>query len=366
MKMSIQTVRFQELVAKSAKGASENKLLPITSLMALELKDGVLTLTTTDSSNTLKVIADKVEGDNMYVVVPVELFSKLVARTTSDNITLTVTENSLEVRGNGKYNIPLPMDEDGVVRFPEYVFEKIGDPETVQLTTIKNILAINKSAVGRNIDTPYLCGYYCGDMVLTTDELVLCLNDIKLVKDPIFVYPEMMELLALNNVENINFYRNDNFFLFETPTMVLHGVEHDGKDMFPVEDVMGFLDEEFSSSCKVPKILLQSVIDRLSLFIEPYDKNGAYLTFTKDGVKVTSKKSSSVEIINYVESTNFQNYVCCVDIPQFKTQIDTIPGDTIHLWYGHDVAIKLTADKVTQVIALLDDENLEANSGTAD
>ena len=59
-KITIPAVKFQDMVARSVKGASENKLLPITSMMCIEMKNNVLTLTTTDTANTLKVRADKI------------------------------------------------------------------------------------------------------------------------------------------------------------------------------------------------------------------------------------------------------------------------------------------------------------------
>lgn len=357
--MKIATEKFQDMVARASKGASENKLLPITSLMAFDLKDNVLTLTTTDTANTLKVIADKIEGDDMHAVVPVGLFSRLIAKTTAVEIHIKLTENSLEVLGNGTYNIPLTMDEDGLVQFPKYEFEKIGAPQTVHLSSIKNILDINKAAIAKTIDTPCLCGYYVGDKVISTDEQVICFNDFRLLQNDVLISPEMMELLSLNTQENIDCYYSNGYFLFETPDVVLYGAEHDGKDLFPVNEITAYLDEEFKSMCKLPKILLQSVIDRLSLFIEPYDKNGAYFAFTQNGVKVTSKKSSSVEVIAYNESTNFVPFLCCVDIPMLKAQIDANPGEMIELWYGHDSAIKLVSGKVTQVIALLEDDNLQ-------
>ena len=100
MKLTLKTLKLQEMVSKAIKGASNNKMIPITSLMAIQWQDGVLTLITTDAANTLKII-DKVEGEEFYVVVQTELFSKLVAKTTTETITLTLKESSLEVKGNG-------------------------------------------------------------------------------------------------------------------------------------------------------------------------------------------------------------------------------------------------------------------------
>lgn len=358
-KISIPAVKFQDMVARATKGASENKLLPITSMMCIQLKDHVLSLTTTDTANTLVVKSDKIEGDDMYAVVPVKQFSGLIAKTTSDSIKLVLKGTDLEVHGNGVHKIALPVDEDGIVQFPRFAFDKEGEGEVINLSSIKDVLNINKASVAKTIDTPCLCGYYLGEQVISTDEQTICFNDMKLTQEAFLVSPEMMELLALAKQEKITWWYKDGFFLFETDDMILHGAEHDGKDLFPAEDIMGYLDTEFSSHCRLPKIAIQGLIDRLALFIEPYDKNGAYLTFTKDGVKINSKKSNSDETIPYIESHDFAPFVCCVDIPMLKGLIDANPGESIDIWYGNDACIKMTSGKVTQVIALLEDEGLE-------
>ena len=50
MKLSIKTEKLKEMVSRSIKGVGNNKLIPLTSLMAIELKDGKLTLITTDAT----------------------------------------------------------------------------------------------------------------------------------------------------------------------------------------------------------------------------------------------------------------------------------------------------------------------------
>jgi len=365
MKMTIDTQKLQTMVTKSAAGASQNKLLPITGLVDIQLAAGVLTLMTTDSANTLYVKSNDVVGDDFHAVVPIEIFAKLIAKTTSSSIILQVEGSVLKVKGNGDYSIAMCTDEDGVVEFPSYKFKKSKEPEIFKLTDIKNILSINKAAVCRTIDSPFLCSYHLSDMIISTDETVICFNNRKLVEDTILVSSEMMDLLGLFMQEDIALYRDKGYFLFETPNVVLHGPEHEGKDKFPADNVKRFLSMDFPHMCKLPKLLLQAVIDRLSLFIEPYDKNGAYFTFTKDGVRINSKRSSSVETISYAGSENFAPFVCCVDIPILQEQINSIQDEIVELWYGHPAAIKLISSKgkITQVIALLQDENLGENSG---
>jgi hypothetical protein len=365
-KITMPTAKFQDMVARANKGASENKLLPITSMMLIQLQDNVLSLMTTDTSNYLTIMSDKVPGENFYVVVPVDIFSKLVSKMTSESITMELKESGLEVKGNGSYHIPIPMDEDGPIRFPSYKFDAPELAQTIELTSVKNILEINKASLARSIETPCLCGYYLSDYVITTNEEVICFNGMRVMDGDYLISPDMMELLALSKEEKISCAYNDGMFLFKTPDMMLYGPEHDGKDLYPLSDIMGHREVEYPSMCRLPKLLLKSVIDRLSLFIEAYDKNGAYFTFTKDGVRITSKRSASVETVNYLESKNFTPFMCCVDIPMLKSQIDSTPADSIELHYGSEVAIKLVSDKVTRILALLEDENLGDENGKSE
>jgi hypothetical protein len=362
MKMEIKTAKFQDMVAKAAKGAGCNKVLPITSLMSIQLTSGYLRLVTTDSANTLVMQEDKIEGDDFYAVVPVEQFSKLIARTTTETIQLSLKENTLEVKGNGVYNIPLPVDEDGIVQFPMYLFEKQKDSETVFLTTIKNILAINRSSVAKTMDKPCLRGYYVSDKVISSDGFSIAVNNIKVLKKPVLISQTMMELLELNTQEKIEMFYTKGFFLFETENMIVYGPEHEGLKIYPVKETEGFLGIDIPSMCKVPSLLLKNVMDRLALFIEPYDMNGAYFTFTPEGLCITSKKSSSVEVINYQDSKDFTPFVCCLDIPMFKAQLDSLPGEFVEIWYGHPQVLKTVDGNITMILALLEDENLKGNT----
>ena len=112
MKLTIKTVKLKEMVAKAVKGVGNNKLIPLTSLMAIELKDATLTLITTDATNYLYISEDKVVGEDFYVVVDANVFSKLISKMTCEDVTLEIKSDiiALQVKGNGTYKIELPLD----------------------------------------------------------------------------------------------------------------------------------------------------------------------------------------------------------------------------------------------------------------
>ena len=366
MKLKLKTSKLQEMVAKAVKGASSNKMIPITGLIAIVLKDKVLTLTTTDATNTLKILEKNVEGDNFYVVVQADIFSKLVSKTTTEFITLSLKENSLEVKGNGTYSIELPLDEEGkLIKFPEYKLSKDDvEKSIINLSTVKILLTANKAALAETMEIPCLTGYYFDDKVITTDTYKVCSNDIKVFPSKVLLQSELMELLSIMDEEKITVQSWNNKILFSTENVVVYGSELDGIEDYPAEAIGAYLETEFDSMCKLSKSALLNVLDRLFLCVSTYDKNGVYLTFTLDGMIISSKRSNGTELIKYQGSENFQAFTCCADIELLKSQIAAQEGELVELWYGHEKAVKMVSGKITQIVALLEDDRAEENGQT--
>lgn len=362
MKLIINTLKLQEMVAKAVKGASNNKMLPITSLIAIQLQNNRLTLITCDASNYLYIREDGIEGDDFYAVVNVDTFSKLIARMTSDNITLELLDSSLQITGNGKYMIELPLDEEGnAIRYPDPLADNLKDTmpsTTVNLSVIKSILTTCKPALAVTMEVPCYTGYYVGDNIVATDTYKICGMDIKLFDEPKLINPEMMNLLDVMTDEQISVTIKDNVLAFITPNCQVYGHTLEGIEDYAIAAINGLLNESFDSVCKLPKNVLLNLLDRLSLFVGVYDKNGIYLTFANNGLIVSSKATTGTETIEYVDSKNFKDFTCCIDIEMLKSQVKAQAGDIIELWYGKDNAIKLVDNNITSIIALLEDDRI--------
>ena len=168
-----------------------------------------------------------------------------------------------------------------------------------------------------------------------------------------------MNLLDVMTDEKINVHRDADTMMFETPDCIVYGRTMDCLDDFQIDAIDELLGEEFDSACRLPKNSLLQLLDRLSLFVGVYDKNGIYLTFTRDGLMITSKQANSSELIQYIESDNFRNFTCCTDIEMLRSLIKANTGDSIEMQYGEDNAIKLTDGNVTQILALLEDDRMD-------
>ena len=361
MKFTMSTEKLKEMVSRAVKGVGNNKLIPLTSLMAITLKNNRFILTTTDATNYLYIIEDKILGEDFYAVVDANVFSKLISKMTCEHVILEIREdlNCLQVKGNGTYKIELPVDENGeYIKYPD-PYSKVSDTQdcgVINRTTISVILDTIKPALATTLENPCYTGYYVGNNVLATDTYKIASLDLKLLDDAKLISSEMMDLLAVMNTEKIKVDIVANDIIYSTPDCIVMGKLMEGLDEFAIDPIMELVNTEFEHSCSIPKSALLQLLDRLSLFVGTYDKNAIYLTFTREGLQISSKAASGVEIIDYVSSKDFTDFTCAIDIQMLTNEVKAIQSDVVDIQYGEDNAIKLVDGNITIIVALLEDD----------
>lgn len=361
MKLTIETAKLQNLIAKALKGASCNKMIPITSLIGITAKDNELELVTTDATNYLYVRSElDTLTEEFETVVPIEVFSKLIARLTCDMVTLEVENDILTVFGNGKYSIELPLNEEGKsIKYPKpKITAKDEDVkgDTITLSDTQFLLNTAKFSVSTALDVPCYTGYYVGDKVVTTDTYKICSIDTKLLGEPRLLSASTVELFSLFTSANITvIYNSADEIEFMDEGITIYSKCMDCISDYQINAIQGLLDETFDSVVRISKKALLQTLDRLALFVGVYDKNAVTLTFTRDALVISSKQVTGTDTIPYQSSENFKDFVCSIDIEMLQTQVKANMGDVLTLHYGRDNAVKLTDEKVTQIIALLED-----------
>lgn len=356
--LKLKTKKLQEMTQRAMKGASNNKILPLTGMLAISLKNNVLTLATTDFSNYLEIREDKVEGEDFYVVVQADIFSKLVGKLSTEEVSLDVQGNVLVVKANGQYKLELPADEDGsLVQFPNYrkVIEK--PAYTVKLNTLKSILTANKASVAQDLTVPALTGYYIdANGVLTSDSFTACYNKVTGLNEAFMLPSQVVELFNVLSDEDVSIQVGEADAIISTNDVVIYGKTLLEKENYPVKEINDYLETPFVSECTLAKDALLSVLERMILFVGTYDKNEVYLTFAEDGIVIESKKGTGKERLNYTGSKNFQPYTCCIDIEILRALVQSQQTNAVDLHYGHETAIKLTSGSIVQVVSLSEDD----------
>jgi len=357
--MKILTSLLQKMVSKAIQGASNNKNLPLTSLMGIEAKGDILTLTTIDGSNIFKVRQVVESVEDFYTIVNADTFAKLIGKTTTEYITLENKENYLEFRGNGTNKFEIAINEEGeMVRFPE-IKDIQGEGLSLNLPIIQEQIKTAKASVAKTMELPCLTGYYIGNNIITTDRELICSIKNLEMKEPILISNEMAELILLiDGAEILEIVKKDNDLILYTDKYTIAGKELEGKENYPVQQIEDLLQtNKYENTIKVNKQELLNVLSRLSIFISDYDKNGVYLQFSNDGLTLQSQKSNAIEVVEAIEKTEIKSFNCLIDIDMLKSQVETVSTDMIEIQYGQEKSIKITDGNCTHIISLLEKSN---------
>lgn len=359
--LTIKTTKLQELISKATKGVGNKKDRPITESIAIKVENNILTLVTTDYDNYLYISAE-VESDDFYAVVNADLFAKLITRITTDSISLDVSDSSLVIKGNGEHQIPLTIDitTGDIVEYPDPVSEiaeedksKIGE---LGVADIKTIIRAVKPALALTVEMPQYIHYYFGDVVLATDTNKVGCYRKKITDMPILVSAEVMELLDVYTSDQpIVIYSIGNRLLFTGENCTIYGYSMDGIDAFNVTAINSYVNKEYPSSCKLPKQEVLQLIDRLSLFVDVFDEDVVNISFTEDGMEMSSQKSNSVESIPYTESKDLQEVTGRIYLDMLRSQIKAQTGDNIEVYFGDGKSLKLVdqASDTTSIVCMV-------------
>lgn len=343
MKFSIQTSKLNFILGKVAKGLGKSQMLPVTNYFQFVLEDGALTVTATDTVNFVEYFLSDVIGDNGEIIIKADPLMKLVAKTTAKEMDFYFDDHILEVKGNGKYKIPVYDDTD----FPAFDI-----PETeayeLKLAEIKEMIARNKSAIATDDTMPCLMGYNVGDWNITTDGIKMCINKSDLFQDHFLMTQELADLITGMEGDKVSVWKDENKIILESDTMTIFGTELEGIEEYP--DITPVLGIEYDNSATVSKGDFLAIIDRLDIFVGENENNGVFLNFSTDTLVVEDINKNSFEDL---QISGGEEITIAVNIHFLKNVLNAVKDDAVKLEYGEGLPLKINEGDVTLFLSTM-------------
>jgi len=270
---------------------------------------------------------------------------------------LKVIDNYLQVKGNGNYKLDMPLDEEEqLVIINDDLIETKEKSIKINVEELKNVLKTHKASVAETMEVPCLVGYYFNEKAITTNRFLVTTTNINLFGREVLLSSSLAELLYLFK-EDIKVIVTNNRAIFENENLKISGYIMDEIADYPVESIEKISASVFDYSIKIDKKSLLQAVDRLTLFVDPFDENGIYLDFETSGVSLKNKKSNGTEFVEYdKESKEEIKFRCFSDIEFLVSQLNSYPEDTVEIEFGSKVLIKFKSENVTQMLALLTPE----------
>ena len=354
MQIKLKTDSLKEAVNKVVKGMGNNKILPITEMIGVNLADKSLTFVTTDGSSKVQVSLPVEEEGKFSFVVNGKTFSQLVQKTTTEFVTFIVEEDKLTLKGNGTYSFSFTSDEDGeLVTLPVIDKEK-GNFVELNTKELQQSYEINKFSLADSMETMAYTGFYFdASGSLTTNSMKISYIKNNLFATPLLLNNKLVSLVSLLDGDKVKVYQTNSEIVLESGNVSIQGYKMTEVNEFPIEDIKPFLENDLPHKVRINKQALLNLLDRISVFVTPFDKNSIKIDFTNDGMRVWTLDGVNNELIPYTDKENLKESTIKVDVTNFKDLVGSNPEEELVIMYGHPAAIKMTFGNVSQILALV-------------
>ena len=295
------------------------------------------------------------------LVVYTKKFADLIAKLTTDYVTLTIEDVRVIVEANGKYDIPLATDTDGSI--PQITVPTVdtnGKTMHVELTEVQSILSLNKVCKADSKDRPALFNYYFDEIgCLTTNAQKACSNPVKLSDRPICVGPYIVDLLptVTDPSYGLDISQNDTFIVLSSPNGTLIGKKESALDVseFPAEPFRQLISQPIDHTTEVNRSLMLEAVQRISLFTDKMDNNKMSLTFEKEGVTITAENQGT-ESVSYLKpfTDDVAAKTLVIDGNHFIAELNACSAETLVIKFQEGVGLILEVGDIVFVMGVLD------------
>ena len=351
--MKVNTQILKDMLSK-VNSCKPNNILEITNYYQLQTTHDGIALSATDGVNYITVKHDTQCEQDMDVIVKGDQFSKLIMKTTKDTVDLKVTENYLQVKGNGTYKVEIVSDE--IYPAPQFEGDKVYN---VSFDSLSKAIVGGKNAKS-NVPTDGVLFSYLirANYVITADAIKVysrCIKGKELQDLQILIPPTLANLLLVLDMEQVQLVVDEEATTLQAigDNVVITGALAEGADEYP--NVEPLLAAEYPSVVELDVKQVLQALDRLNLFIGLYDKGIIDLVFTGETLTLATV-GKSVETVPYIHPIDDIEFTVSVNSAYLKDLFSACEDSNIKLCFGFDGTIQLiTADSI-MLLATADEE----------
>ena len=365
MSLKIKTAVLQDATSKAIKGVGKVGMLAITTAIYIEAKDGYLCLSTTNNVNTLTVkvpLDSDLEQNEFVACTDADLFNKLVSKTDSEYIELSITDGCLQFVGAGAYNLALIQDEEGNMgTIKPLNLSESATSFKLAKTDLYNIINYNGLSVSKTYEEILYTNYFLStDKCITFNTVTACNSNIKLNAEIKALIPaSVVNLLNVFTEPKVDVFIDNDKIAFKTEMIYITGMLCDGIDDYPVDALLElFNNAEYNKKVTVNSAMLRNCLDRLNLFTTT--NTAISLNFTKTSLIIQNTDSTACEEIPYANPVEIEEYVNTCDIKDLLPVVSAANTDLVSLVFGYSQGFKVVFGNVDFVIPYSSDESEEA------
>ena len=370
--MIIKTKKLQEVCSKILPAVESSDLASILDTLQLKTVDKVLCLSVTNKEYYVEVKLDITDEVDFNATVSANLFLKLVSQITAEDIELTVTETTLNVKANGSYKLPLIFEGEKLMELPVIEINNVVKNFDISSSILNSILDYNTKELDKGtISRPVQKLFYVDEKGAITFTTGACVNSFELSEPVrILLNKRLVKLFKLFKDCSVKFTLAydavpgsediiQTKVKFEAADITITSILSCDDSMLsqvPVVNIRNRADNIYPHSVVLSKSDLMATLGRLVLFTSDNTRNNLkpyiHFNFGPESVEVSDIEKENKEVIKYLnkESGIDENYEATLDIVDLKLTLDTCVEPSVTLSFGDGNAFVLSRGSIKNVI----------------
>lgn len=368
--MIIRTELLQDSCAKILNAVDSNVLSAVTETLEIKASNNVFTMSVTNREYFVEIKMPIEVSDELHATVNANLFLKLIAKVTSETIELSTNGNSLHIKCNGDYKIPLIYEGDQLMELPRISVENINEEFDVDSSVLRSMVNYNSKELQKGtISKPIQRLYYMDANGAVTFTTGACVNKFDVeMKSKLLLNDKLVKLFKLFKDTKVKMTVGHNpinadtlatVVKFEAPNITISAVLSCDDSMvvkFPVDGVRGRADAVYPHTVAINKDVLTQAIDRLMLFSQAASKSDLSLSiikmkFSNGAVTVSDRMDVNKEDVPFSNAVDMlDDYVAFIDSSDLTKTLASCTNQLVTFNFGNSQAFVLTEGMVKWVI----------------
>lgn len=368
--MIIKTLDLRNVTDKILMAVDTSEISTITETIELETRGENLIISVTNKEYFAMVKLHLGYVEDFHAAVNANNFLKLIGQTTTEEVELTCNENFLQIKGNGKYKLPLIFDGTEPLRLTKIEINNPTVEMSIPSSTLQSILKYNSKELSKGIiSKPIQKLYYMDEKGCLTFTTGACVNNFTLEKPvKMLLNNKLVKLFKLFNEGNVDFtlgydaLSNDIIqtkVRFEDDTVSLTAILSCDDTMLnsvPVNAIRGRAETVYPYSVTINKDSLIQTINRLSIFnkgAKDSTLNSATFKFGKDSVEIVDSREENSETLNYINEVpelEATPYIAKLNLNDVKLTLGVCDESHLTINFGDGNAFVIARTNILNVI----------------
>ena len=368
--MIIKKEKFQEICSRILAATDSAEISTLTETLELKVENKVLYLNVTNGEYYASVKFDLESDEQFHAAVNANLFLKLIAAVTTEDIELQAMNNYVLVKANGTYKIPMIFDGDKLLSLPKIEINNRTVSMKVSGNVLESILNYNSKELLRGtVSRPVQKMFYVDETGCITFTTGACVNNFTLEKPvKVLFNNRLVKLFKLFKNDMVDFslgYDSISEELvqtkveFKTNKITLTAVTGCNDELLnsvPVNAIRGRAAATYDNNVVLNKEELLASINRLLLFSAGYGsvknlKPYSLFECKDDTMTIYDSNKENKEVIKFKNDTKIDaEYSMTLDLSDLKLILDTITEEYVTLSFGNHQAVVVKRTNISNVV----------------